>query len=231
MMSRTGRRVAWTLGALALALSLAVGARLASNRASAPVGGATAGRQAPVPGPQQSVAGVELAPAGRPYQGPEDAPVTIVEFTDYQCPFCRRHFETTLPLILQDYGDVVKYVLRNFPIAQLHPDAERAAQAAECALDQGRFWEYHDLLFRNSSAVDAGSLKRYADEIGLDGQSFAACLDSGEKRPVVERDLEDARRLNLRGTPTFFINGHILVGAQPYPVFRAYIEAALDEAG
>lgn len=228
----TRRRIVWALLLVGSGLGFALAARL--PRVGTPP--ASASGRIPEPdaswqGTGTTVAGVELAPSGRPYRGPEDALVTIVEFTDYQCPFCRRHFEETLPLILRDYGERVKYVVRNFPIVQSHPSAARAAEAAECAFDQGRFWPYHDLLFRNPTALDAASLKRYARDVGLDMQRFTRCLDSREKSSVVARDLRDAERLGLRGTPTFFINGRILVGAQPYPVFRAYIEDAFEQAG
>ncbi len=167
----------------------------------------------------------------RPSRGPEDAPVTVVEFTDYQCPFCARHYQLTYPRLFQEYGDRIQYVVRNFPIVQNHPHAAKAAEAAECAFVQGRFWQYHDRLFENSSGLDNESLERYARDLGLDSSRFDRCLDSGEKSGIVARDLKDGRRYGVRGTPTFFINGRILIGAQPFPVFKEYIERALEEAG
>ncbi len=117
----------------------------------------------------------------RPSRGPEDAPVTVVEFTDYQCPFCARHYQLTYPRLFQEYGDRIQYVVRNFPIVQNHPHAAKAAEAAECAFVQGRFWQYHDRLFENSSGLDNESLERYARDLGLDSSRFDRCLDSGDK--------------------------------------------------
>lgn len=164
---------------------------------------------------------------GRPARGPANAKVTIVEFTDYECPFCGRHFQQTYPQLLAAYGDRTRYVVRNLPISNIHPRAQKAAEAAECAFDQGKFWEYHDNLFRHQQALETAQLKQYAVDLGLNAASFDRCLDGGAKADVVRRDAEDAQRYGARGTPTFFINGRILVGAQPYETFSSAIEAAL----
>ncbi len=190
---------------------------------SAPVGDRQEDRSA------RAVA-ASIAGEARPYRGPADAPVTIVEFTDYQCPFCTRHYQQTYPLLLEEYGDRVKYIVRNFPIVQNHPHAMKAAEAAECAFDQGKFWDYHDRLFENNTALNSKNLRRYAEDVGLDTLRFNECLGSGRKSQIVARDLEDGSRNGVRGTPTFFINGEVLIGAQPYEVFRYYIETALREA-
>lgn len=173
---------------------------------------------------------VDVSVEGRPYKGPEDAPVTLVEFTDYQCPACRRHFERAYPDLLSQFGDRVKYVSRNFPLAHVHPHALKAAEAAECAYEQGRFWEYHDHLLQNQVALDVPSLKRYAGELGLDEGRFEECIDSGRKAAVVMRDFEQGRSYGVPATPTFFINGRMLVGAQPLDSFRVRIERA-EERG
>lgn len=169
--------------------------------------------------------------AGRPAQGPEDAPVEFVEFTDYQCPFCKRFFVETYPEIRAEYADRVKFVVRNFPLRSIHPDAQKAAEAAECAFDQDKFWRYHDLLFANPENLSEADLKRYARELGLDGEQFDQCLDSGEKVDIVQRDVKDGYRFGVSGTPAFFINGQVLVGAQPAEVVRAFIDMALEDAG
>ena len=166
----------------------------------------------------------------RPYRGPADAPVIVIEFTDYQCPFCARYFQQTYPTLLTEYGDRIRYVIRNFPITSIHPHAAKAAEAAECAADQDTFWEYHDVLFQRQASLDVTSLKHYATELGLDGDRFEACLDSGEKAEIVAADVRDGRAYRLNGTPTFFINGRRLVGAQPLAVFEHFIEQALREA-
>lgn len=169
---------------------------------------------------------VSVRVTGRPFKGPERAAVTLVEFTDYQCAFCARHFRETYPGLLAGYEGKLKYVIRNFPVPSLHRYAQKAAEAAECALEQGKFWEYHDMLFRHTTTLQVDSLKRFAAEVGLDVGRFNRCLDSGEKRSIVSRDVQDGRRYGVRGTPTFFINGRILVGAQPLEVFKSAIDRA-----
>jgi len=169
----------------------------------------------------------EIDVEGRPSQGPEDAKVTIVEFTDYQCPFCSRYYKETYPKLLEAYERRVRYVVRNFPISSIHPLAQGAAEAAECAHDQGKFWKYHDVLFENQNALDLPSLKRYAAQVGLDRERFDACMREGEKAAVVRKDLEDGRRYGVRGTPTFFVNGQFLAGAKPLDEFRAVIDPKL----
>ena len=163
---------------------------------------------------------------GRPYRGPADAPVVLVEFADYECPFCGRFFRETYPTLISEYGDRMRYVFRNYPLSNLHPNASKAAEGGECAFDQDMFWEYHDLLLQRQAALDVPSLKRYAAELGLDLERFSTCLDSGQKIDVVATDLQDGLGYGVTGTPTFFINGRKLVGAQVLPVFRNLIEQA-----
>ncbi len=223
----------WLIWSLAVALAFGVG--LATSQAKRGGNVRDEGESLlPAAGDRQDGSGraaaTDFAGEARPFRGPADAPVTVVEFTDYQCPFCTRHFQQTYPKLLQEYGDRIKYVVRNFPLIQIHGDAAKAAEAAECAFDQGRFWEYHDRLFENNAALDGKSLKRYAEDLGLNAPRFNQCLDSGKKSRIVALDLEDGRRYGIRGTPTFFINGRILVGAQPYEVFSYHIDTALQEA-
>lgn len=170
---------------------------------------------------------VQIATEGRPFLGPEDALVTIVEFSDYQCPFCGRHFQQTLPQLLREYEGRVRYVLMNYPISSIHSFAQKAGEAAECAYDQDRFWEYHDALFRNQEALDLDSLKRYAVDIGLDASLFSMCLDSGAKTELVLKDFQEGQSYGVTGTPTFFINGRRLIGARPFTSFKTMIDAAL----
>ncbi len=169
--------------------------------------------------------GMELE--GRPLRGPVDAQVTIIEFTDYECPFCRRYFETTYPLLLQRYGDRVNYTVRHFPVSFQHRRAHKAAQAAECAGDQDRFFEYHDVLFKNNRALDDRSLVAYAAQTGLDPNRFQTCLESGVKAEVVDEDIQAGIARGIMGTPTFLINGRIIVGAQPVETFQREIEREL----
>ncbi len=178
--------------------------------------------------PQQG-AMVGIPVEGRPFRGPEDAAVTVVEFTDYQCSFSGRYFrETSLQLLSQNEGKI-RYVVLNFPLSGIHPDAQKAAEAAECAYDQGKFWEYRDLLFENQSALDVDSLKGYAADLGLDTGVFNVCLDSGTKTEQVQNDIQVGQRAGVRGTPTFSINERLLVGAGSLSAFHAQIDAALAE--
>lgn len=176
----------------------------------------------------QSPALVNVDITGRPFLGPEDAEVTIAEFTDYQCPFCARHFRETMPQLLDQYEGKIKYVVFNFPIASIHPDATKAAEAAECAHAQGKFWEYHDLLFENQQALGIANLKSYALDAGLETSSFEACLDSGSQEEQVLKDFRAGRSYGVNGTPTFFLNGRAVVGFQPFSGFAALVQAALD---
>lgn len=166
---------------------------------------------------------------GRPVRGSEGAPVTIVEFTDYECPYCQEHFAKTFPMLLAQYGDKMKYVVMNFPIAKLHPDAFGAAEAAECAEAQGRFWEYHDRLFV-ASALDRATLDGIATQVHLDGAAFARCVDTHASGDRVRGQMAQATSLGVNATPTFFINGRKYSGAMPIESFRTIIDDALKHS-
>lgn len=161
-----------------------------------------------------------------PFFGPENAEVTIVEYSDFQCPYCTR-VVPTINQIKEKYGDRVKIVFKDFPLSS-HPYAQKAAEAAQCAHEQGRFWEYHDTLFANQGSLGIASLKQYASGLGLDTEQFNSCLNSGKYAAEVQEDFSDGRAAGVSGTPTFFINGKKLVGAQPFSVFES---AILDELG
>lgn len=165
---------------------------------------------------------------GRPYFGPENAPVTIVEFVDYECSFCGRHARETLPELRHEYEGTMKYVIFNFPISRIHPFAHQAGQAAECAHDQGEFREYHDILFQHQQALDRESLKLYAENMGLDTTDFSNCLDSDAKGQLILDDIQAAQSYVVGATPTFFINGKILVRALPFSSFQTLIDEALS---
>jgi len=167
---------------------------------------------------------------GRSVHGPEDAPVTIVEYTDYQCSFCRRYNRQILPRILEAYDGRIRYIVRHFPLLGLHPLAPAAAEAAVCADRQDTFWEYHDLLFAQEKGLEPESLLAYADEAGLDQGAFEECMESGSAVPVVQEDMERGASYGVRGTPAFFINGRVIFGAQPLEAFQRTIDAALEEA-
>ncbi|MBI2882352.1 MAG: thioredoxin domain-containing protein [Candidatus Methylomirabilis oxyfera] len=159
-------------------------------------------------------------------QGPKDAPVTIVEFSDFQCPYCSR-VVGTLKEVVRLYPKQVRLAFRDFPIAGLHPKAQKAAEAARCAGDQGKFWEYHDRLFESQAHAEISDFKQFAEQLKLDGNSFAACLDSGKYAAAIQADVQEGARLGITGTPTFFINGRLVVGALPLEMFRKLIDREL----
>lgn len=161
-------------------------------------------------------------------KGPRDAPVTIVEFSDFQCPFCRT-VVGTVKEVMRQYAGQVKWVYRDFPIPNLHPQAAKAAEAARCAGEQEKFWEYHDLLFDSQAQWGTADFKRFADQLKLDAKRFELCLESGKHQAAVQSDIEGGTRLGVTGTPTFFINGRLLVGAQPLENFKKIIEAELHQ--
>ncbi len=170
---------------------------------------------------------VRVDVSGSPARGPEDAKVTMVEFVDFECPFCGRYARDTLPQLRREYGDRIRYVSRQFPL-DIHPHAAAAARAAVCADEQGRYWQLHDMLFAHQEALAKSDLAGYARELGLDMGRYATCLRAPATQAHVERDLADGRRYGVTGTPAFFINGRLISGAQPYPQFKAQLDAALN---
>ncbi len=162
-----------------------------------------------------------------PFKGGANAKVVIVEFSDYQCPYCARA-ESTVEQILDAYGNKVKFVYRDFPLPG-HQFAQKAAEATECADEQGKFWEYHDLVFENQQSLSADSLKNYARTLNLDGSKFDSCLDSGKYTQEVKKDLSDGAKYGVEGTPTFFINGIKIPGAVPFEQFKQIIDNELKK--
>jgi len=167
-----------------------------------------------------------------PKRGTDKAPVTLIEFSDFQCSFCRKFWQTTLPLLDKKYISTgkVKFIYRHFAV--LGKPSELAAQAVECAGEQAKFWEYHDKLFASAGsplAFTDGKLKGYAKELGFKSQAFNQCLDSGKQLKKVEGETAIGALLGARGTPAFFLNGQMLVGAQPFEVFESLIEEKLKK--
>jgi protein-disulfide isomerase len=163
-----------------------------------------------------------------PVLGTEDAPITIIEFADFQCPYCQRHVLETYPLLLEDFGDQIRYVYKDFPLTRIHAQALPAALAAQCAQEQGMFWEYHDLLFSGRMELGDEAYLAYADELGMDAATFSACYEEGRYTDLVQADYDLAVQLGVNATPTFFVNGIRVVGAQPYSVFANLIEYELE---
>jgi protein-disulfide isomerase len=175
-----------------------------------------------------------------PFKGAADARVTLVEFTDYQCPFCARHQRGTVPKLLETYVKTgkVKYVVRDFPLESIHPAAVKAAEAPHCAADGGKYWEMHERLFANPKALAPDDLVAHAQALGLDSQAFKGCLDSGKYATRVQQARAEGERAGVRGTPTFFLGltepgsdkitaVTAIRGAHPYASFEAAIEKLL----
>ena len=167
---------------------------------------------------------VELA-SHDPMSGPAAAPITIIEFSDYQCPFCAR-VNPTLTKIRAQYGDKVRIVFKDFPLPN-HAQAPKAAEAAHCAGDQGKYWEMHDRLFANQSAMEVPALKQYAAALGLTAATFDQCLDSGKFASVIAEDMKLGETLGVQSTPTLYVNGRPVLGAQPFEVFQSLIDEEL----
>lgn len=160
-----------------------------------------------------------------PVRGSASAPITIVEFSDFQCPFCGR-VTPTLDKLRSAYPDKIKIVFKDFPLPN-HAQAPKAAEAAHCANDQGKYWEMHDRLFANQQALDVPALKQHAAALGLDAATFDQCLDSGKYADIIKADMDEGEKLGIQSTPTLFINGRPVIGAQPYEYFDSVIKEEL----
>lgn len=164
-----------------------------------------------------------------PTLGPENAPVTIIEFSDYECPYCQRYHQQTFDAIIDTYGDQVRYVFKDLPLTSIHPNAVPAAVAAHCASDQNAFWEFHDLLFSMQLGLEQAAYLEYASALGLDMDTFTDCIGQGTYEQIVMQDTRILTDINAPiSTPTFFINGQYLAGAQPFSEFARLIDAELD---
>jgi len=160
-----------------------------------------------------------------PSRGPENAKVTIVEFSDFECPFCSKA-EDSVTQVMEQYAGKVRLVFRHFPLS-FHPHAAKAAEASMCAEEQGKFWEMHKILFANQQKLGIEDLKAHAATAGLDAAKFAACLDGGAKKAIVDNDQKAGTEAGVNGTPAFFINGKLLSGALPLSEFKKVIDAEL----
>lgn len=175
-----------------------------------------------------------------PILGDVDAPVTLIEFSDYKCPFCGRFFRNTFPRIKTDYieNGKVRYVFRDFPILSIHPQAQKAAEAAQCSGDQDKYWEMHDRIFENQQAMKVENLKGHAEKLSLNMEDFNRCLDGGKYAEEVKKDIQAGQKAGVRGTPSFIlgkttkdgkVKGRFIRGAQPYQAFKVAIESFLKE--
>ena len=161
--------------------------------------------------------------------GPAGAPVTIVEFSDFQCPFCSKA-EPVVDEVMKKYGDKVHLVFRDYPLS-FHQNAETAAMASECAKEQGKYWEMHGAMFGNQSKLAAADLVETSGNLGMDKDKFKSCLDSGKYRSEVQKDFQDGAKYGVSGTPTFFINGIMIVGARGAEAFAEIIDRELERGG
>lgn len=191
--------------------------------------------------PQRRRQAVTVGTDGAAARGSDDAPVTIVEFSDFQCPFCRRHFRAAMPKLIDDYVEpgTVRYVVRDFPLEVIHPAAFGAAVAARCAGEQGSYWAMHDRLFEMQETLPDRNWVGHAEGLGLDTARFRSCLDNEAVAAAVRRDQSEAANAGATGTPTFFVGrsrpgestiraSRVIRGAQPYRVFEQAIEAVLS---
>jgi protein-disulfide isomerase len=177
-----------------------------------------------------SIEPIEVSADDDSVKGDINSPVEIIEFSDYQCPFCSRFYTDTLPQLEEEYIKTgkVKLIYRDFPLNSIHPQAQQAAEAAECAGEQNKYYEYHNILFENQHALDTVSLKQYALDLKLKTKEFNDCLDSQAMKEEVEKDLEDGISYGVTGTPAFFVNGKLLSGAQPFEAFKKIIDEELQ---
>lgn len=204
----------------------------AGNSSKSVAGGSN---QLAAAGSNQPSGPVDVSVDDDPFIGNKNAPVTMIEFSDFQCPFCRKFMTDTLPQIKKEYIDTgkVKFVYRDFPLS-FHSGAAPAAEGAECAEDQGKFWEMHDAIFNEQEKQGSGTIqfgvadvKKWAAQTGLDTAKFNQCLDSGKYKAEVEKDIADGSAAGVGGTPSIFINGRLVVGAQPFAAFKVVIDQLL----
>lgn len=183
--------------------------------------------QAPVATSTPRIIRYDIPDEGFPSLGPEDAPIVIVEFSDFQCPFCARFHQETYEALLAAYPGQIRFVYRHLPLTSIHPQAFPAAEASMCASDQNAFWQYHDALFDNQASLGQELYLQIATDLGFDMAAFEECLTSGKYTEFVQSDMDFALGLGVRSTPTFFINGLAVVGAQPLEVFTQVIDKEL----
>lgn len=220
----------WKYSTFILAAVLVIGAFVyfTGDKVSPPTGAVINNPQPTLPG---QTAKVEVNIDGAPYKGEDDAPVVIVEYTDYQCPFCGRHYDQTYNQIMDQYVKTgkVKYVTKDFPLS-FHPFAQKSAEATHCVREQLKddgYYMMHDKIFANQETLSLENLKKWAREVGADGAKFDSCLDSGKTAMIVQKGMQEGQQDGIQGTPGFFVNGKLISGAVPFANFQQAIEAEL----
>jgi protein-disulfide isomerase len=183
--------------------------------------------QAPVQTQAQEYVRYDIPVEGFPSLGTTDAPIVMVEFSDFQCPFCKRFHDETLQPLLAAYPGKIRFVYRHLPLTSIHSEAFPAAEASMCADEQNSYWQYHDKIFENPNRLGRDLYLQIASDLGLDRTVFEECLNSRKYKEVIQKDLDFALNLGVGSTPTFFINGLAIVGAQPIEVFKQVIDKEL----
>jgi len=212
---------------LVLVLSLFLTGKLPSVSAAAAAGpspSAQVGAQQPVAptGP------VDIKLTDTDYVlGPKNAKVTVVEYSDFQCPYCGQFHDDAIVSMLKDYKDKIKFVYRDFPLEQIHPFAKPAAIAAECGAEQGKFWQFHDALFAKQASLSDATFQQIAKDVGVDMNKWNECLKSGRPDKVIDADTQGGIGYGVQGTPTTFVNGIEVSGAQPYAALKKVIDSEL----
>ena len=194
---------------------------------SAPAPQAAVGQDVLVTPTQQTWRRYDVPTGDNPSMGPANAPITIIEFSDYQCPYCRKWQLEAWPQIQAAYPDKIRLVYRDFPLYSIHPDSESAAIAADCAGDQNKYWEFHDLLFSDQLPFGQDSYIKYATQAKLNVDQFTQCITAQKFKDNVSKNYQYASNLGVNSTPTFFINGIPMVGAQPFESFKQLIDKEL----
>lgn len=214
---------------VAFAVGLGVGYLLLGRTASATAAKAPQNNAAQNAADQQTKR-YDVSEDDDPAFGPKNAPITIIEFSDYQCPYCRKWYVETFAKLMSTYPNQIRFIYRDFPLTSIHPEAAPAAIAAECANDQGKYWEFHDRLFTGEYGMNSTAYVQYATDLGLNKDKFQACLSNTSYANEVQGDLQYASSIGVRSTPTFFINGIALIGAQPFEAFQQVIDSELAAA-
>ena len=214
-----GRTVGWI--ALGLIAGLAAGWLVWRGGEASPGDGSAPESAAGV----EYVHGVDVS--NDPVLGPPNAPITIVEFSDFECPFCSRFARSTAPALRRQYGDRIRWIFVNYPLRSIHPNAYEAALAGECAADQGRFWPFYDALFSGRHPLSGDGYAAVAGEIGLDEERFETCYRNADPAHEVLLDIQEGEKFYILGTPTFYVNGKRMEGAQRPEAFAAVIDSIL----
>jgi protein-disulfide isomerase len=211
------------LAVLAFGVGVLVGYAWGSNTSTV---AALPAAQANAPAAAAQVSRVDVSTDGFPSQGPTNAPITIVEFSDFQCPYCRKFHDETYQALLDAYPGQIRFVYRNFPLTSMHPEAFPSAVAALCAQDQGSFWPYHEKLLGSADLGQAVYIQ-YASDLGLNVAAFQECLSSGSHDAEITNDSNYALSIGVGSTPTFYINGYPVIGAYPLNYFKQIIDQEL----